>query len=111
MFRPIGHVAMVHLDLNITNFGIQEFTPFNDAEHAIFKGLPEMRGGYYYANDKPGWGIEIDEAEAAKHPFRHRSAEWRLGRDPPAGRADHQTVEPFRPLPTFAGKGGPGSRG
>ena len=31
----------------------------------------EMRGGYYYANDKPGWGIEIDEAEAAKHPFRH----------------------------------------
>jgi len=67
---PIGHVAMIHLDLNITNFGIQEFTPFNDAEHAIFKGLPEMRGGYYYATDKPGWGVEIDEAEAAKHPFR-----------------------------------------
>jgi mannonate dehydratase len=67
---PIGHVAMIHLDLNITNFGIQEFTPFNDAEHAIFKGLPEMRGGYYYATDKPGWGVEIDEKEAAKHPFR-----------------------------------------
>ncbi len=67
---PIGHVAMIHLDLNITNFGIQEYTPFNDAEHAIFKGLPEMRGGYYYATDKPGWGVEIDEAEAAKHPFR-----------------------------------------
>jgi mannonate dehydratase len=67
---PIGHAAMIHLDLNITNFGIQEFTPFNDAEKAIFKGTPEMRGGYYYANDKPGWGIEIDEAEAAKHPFR-----------------------------------------
>jgi mannonate dehydratase len=29
-----------------------------------------MRGGYYYATDKPGWGVEIDEAEAAKHPFR-----------------------------------------
>ena len=68
---PIGHTAMIHLDLNITNFGIQEFTPFNDAEKAIFKGVPEMRGGYYYANDRPGWGIEIDEAEAAKHPFRH----------------------------------------
>jgi len=67
---PIGHAAMIHLDLNITNFGIQEFTPFNDAEHAIFKGLPEMRGGYYYATDKPGWGVEIDEAEASKHPFR-----------------------------------------
>ena len=68
---PIGHVAMIHLDLNITNFGIQEFTPFNEAEHAIFKGLPEMRGGYYYATDKPGWGVEIDEKEAAKHPFNH----------------------------------------
>ncbi|HYS46982.1 MAG TPA: enolase C-terminal domain-like protein, partial [Rhizomicrobium sp.] len=67
---PIGHAAMIHLDLNITNFGIQEFTPFNDAEKAIFKGVPEMRGGYYYANDRPGWGIEIDETEAAKHPFR-----------------------------------------
>ena len=66
---PIGHAAMVHLDLNITNFGIQEFTPFNDAEKAIFKGVPEMRGGYYYANDKPGWGMEINEAAAAKHPF------------------------------------------
>jgi len=68
---PIGHAAMVHLDLNITNFGIQEYTPFNDAEKAIFKGVPEMRGGYSYANDRPGWGIEIDEAEAAKHPFNH----------------------------------------
>ncbi|HEX4270932.1 MAG TPA: enolase C-terminal domain-like protein [Rhizomicrobium sp.] len=67
---PIGHAAMVHLDLNITNFGIQEYTPFNDAEKAIFKGTPETRGGYTYASDKPGWGIEIDEAEAAKHPFR-----------------------------------------
>jgi mannonate dehydratase len=67
---PIGHAAMVHLDLNITNFGIQEYTPFNDAEKAIFKGTCETRGGYTYASDKPGWGIEVDEAEAAKHPFR-----------------------------------------
>ena len=68
---PIGHCAMVHLDLNITNFGIQEYTPFNEAERAIFKGAPETRGGYTYASDKPGWGIEIDEKEAAKYPFNH----------------------------------------
>ena len=36
---------------------------------AIFHGVPEMKGGYLYANDTPGWGIEIDEAAAAKHPF------------------------------------------
>jgi hypothetical protein len=23
-----------------------------------------------YSNDKPGWGIDIDEAAAAKHPYR-----------------------------------------
>ena len=66
---PVGHMAMVHLDLNITNFGIQEYSEFNDATKEIFPGLPEMKGGYLYANDKPGWGIEINEAAAAKHPF------------------------------------------
>jgi mannonate dehydratase len=67
---PIGHMAMVHLDLNITNFGIQEYSEFNANHREIFHGVPEMRGGYLYANDKPGWGIEIDEAAAARHPFR-----------------------------------------
>jgi mannonate dehydratase len=67
---PIGHAAMVHLDLSITNFGIQEYTPFNEAETAIFKDAPVMKNGYFYANDEPGWGIEVDESEAAKFPFR-----------------------------------------
>jgi mannonate dehydratase len=68
---PIGHTAMAHLDINITNFGIQEYTPFNDAEKEIFPGVPEMKGGYYYLNDKPGWGIEVNEAAAKKYPFKH----------------------------------------
>jgi mannonate dehydratase len=67
---PIGHMAMVHLDLNITNFGIQEYSGFSDATREIFHGVPEMKNGYAYANDAPGWGIEIDEAAAAKHPFK-----------------------------------------
>jgi mannonate dehydratase len=67
---PIGHVAMQHLDINITNFGIQEYTPYNDAEKAIFSGLPEMKNGYSWQTGKPGWGVEVDEKEAAKHPFR-----------------------------------------
>jgi mannonate dehydratase len=66
---PIGHMCMVHMDLNATNFGIQEYTPFNEATVEIFKGCPEMRGGYLYANDRPGWGIEVDEAAAARRPF------------------------------------------
>ncbi len=66
---PIGHMAMTHLDLSITNFGIQEYSEMNEATLAIFQGAPVMKGGYLYANDAPGWGIEIDEALAAKHPF------------------------------------------
>jgi mannonate dehydratase len=67
---PIGHMCMVHLDLTCTNFGIQEYTPFNAVSQEVFKGCPEMRGGYAYANDRPGWGIEVDEKLAAAHPFR-----------------------------------------
>jgi len=67
---PVGHAAMVHLDVSITNFGIQEYTPFNAVTREIFQGCPEMKGGYIYPNDKPGWGIEIDEKAAAAHPFR-----------------------------------------
>ncbi|MFO1248726.1 MAG: enolase C-terminal domain-like protein [Alphaproteobacteria bacterium] len=67
---PIGHMAMTHLNLSITNFGIQEYSEMNDATKEIFHGVPEMKNGYLWANDKPGWGMEIDEAAAAKHPFR-----------------------------------------
>jgi len=70
---PIGHAAMAHLDLSITNFGIQEHTPFNDATREVFHGVPEMKNGYIWANDNPGWGIEIDEKAAAKYPFRQNA--------------------------------------
>jgi mannonate dehydratase len=67
---PIGHMCMLHLDLACTNFGIQEYTPFNEVTQSVFHGCPEMKGGYAYANDRPGWGMEIDEKAAAAHPFR-----------------------------------------
>jgi mannonate dehydratase len=66
---PIGHMCNVHLSLASTKFGILEYTPFNEATREIFSGCPEMKGGYMYANERPGWGIEVDEAAAAKRPF------------------------------------------
>lgn len=66
---PVGHMANVTLDLVSYNFGIQEYSPFNDRTQAIFHGCPEWRDGYLWVNEKPGWGIEIDEKEAAKAPF------------------------------------------
>ncbi len=66
---PVGHMANVTLDIVSYNFGIQEYTPFNERTQAIFQGCPVMKDGYLWVNENPGWGIEIDEKEAAKAPF------------------------------------------
>jgi mannonate dehydratase len=66
---PIGHCANVTLDLVSPNFGVQEWTFPNEHIQEIFTGYPVVRDGYVYANEKPGWGIEINETAAAKYPF------------------------------------------
>jgi mannonate dehydratase len=66
---PIGHCANVTLDLVSPNFGVQEWTFPNERIQEIFTGYPVVRDGYVYANEKPGWGIEINETAAAKYPF------------------------------------------
>ena len=66
---PIGHAANLALDLVSYNFGIQEYSPFSAPVREVFSGCPEMKNGFLYATEKPGWGIEIDEKAAKKYPF------------------------------------------
>ncbi len=66
---PVGHACNVHLDLAVPNFGIQEAREFSQAEQEVFPGCPELKDGYYYASDKPGFGIDIDLKLAAKFPI------------------------------------------
>ena len=66
---PIGHCANVALDVACYNFGIQEYSAFNDASREVFQGCPALKDGYVYANEAPGWGVEVDEKAAAKYPF------------------------------------------
>jgi len=66
---PVGHACNVALDLACWNFGIQEYSPFNERVREVFQGCPEMKNGYLYANEAPGWGIEVDEKAAARYPF------------------------------------------
>ncbi len=77
---PVGHMANITLDIVSYNFGIQEYTPFNAATQEIFQGCPEMKDGYFWVNERPGWGIEIDEKVAAKFPFtdgaNHLNGGW-----------------------------------
>jgi mannonate dehydratase len=66
---PIGHAANLHLDLASTNFGIQEAFLFGPVAQAVFPGTPDIRDGMMWSNERPGLGIDIDEALAAKHPY------------------------------------------
>jgi len=66
---PVGHAANVALDLACYNFGVQEYSAFPERVREVFSGVPEMKNGYLYANEAPGWGIEVDEKAAAKYPF------------------------------------------
>jgi mannonate dehydratase len=66
---PVGHAANLHLGLHVPNFGIQEATLWGEPTRAVFPGCPDIRDGAMWANDAPGLGIDIDEVEAANHPF------------------------------------------
>lgn len=79
---PVGVAAQLALDLSTSNFGIQEFNGFSEAEQIVFPGCPEVRNGYMYANDKPGFGIDIDEEAAAKFPCRYHTNRWLWARLP-----------------------------
>lgn len=79
---PVGHAANLHLDLCVPNFGVQEWYGFSDRIREVFPGCPELRDGYAYPNDKPGLGVDIDEALAARYPCVNRLPDWTLARLP-----------------------------
>lgn len=66
---PVGHMTNLTLDLTHPNFGIHEHVGYPPLVQDIFQGCLEVRDGYAWINEKPGWGIEVNEALAAKHPI------------------------------------------
>jgi len=92
---PVAHAANIHIDLSARNFGIQEWSgtePPNfilhelrgprDALLNVFPGMPVFENGYVYPNGKPGLGVELDEAEAAKFPCDASPTKWTQTRLP-----------------------------
>ena len=70
---PVNQAAAMHLDLASYSFGIQEENHFSEQELEAFPGHPVLKGGYLYANDAPGLGLDIDE-EKADRLYSQRSA-------------------------------------
>ncbi len=79
---PVGHAANLHLDVWAPNFGIQEWYLPSEIEYEVFPGLPQVKDGYLYPNDRPGLGIEIDEKLAAKFPCEEIVEQWTQTRLP-----------------------------
>jgi mannonate dehydratase len=79
---PVGHACNLHLDLVCHNFGVQEWSGFSDELREVFPGCPEVRGGYMYPNDLPGFGIDLDEEKANRYPHRTGVDQWSQARLP-----------------------------
>jgi mannonate dehydratase len=73
---PPGHAANAHLDLAVHNFGIQEFTQFNQATQDVFPGCPTIKNGYLHVNEAPGWGVDLNEELAKKFPLPANPGYW-----------------------------------
>lgn len=67
---PATHAANVHLDCAIPNFGIQEMVFFLEPVHEVMPGAPEFRDGYLIPSEMPGLGVDVNEAAAAKYPYK-----------------------------------------
>ncbi|THV29488.1 enolase C-terminal domain-like protein [Glycomyces paridis] len=65
---PIGAAANVALDVTSAAFGIQEGHLYGEAVHEVFPGTLRIENGWLHPNETPGWGIDLDEAAAAKFP-------------------------------------------
>lgn len=89
---PVNQMAACHLDLACWNFGIQEENHFRPEELEVFPGHAILEGGYLYANDQPGLGIDIDEAKAKALLNPEEASRPRLYM--PDRRADGTVVRP-----------------
>jgi mannonate dehydratase len=88
---PVGHAANVALDLACHNFGIQELMPPGPATLEVFPGCLQLRDGCLWANEAPGWGIDVDESLAGKYPYPEHPYQ---GAWPAIRRADGGVVRP-----------------
>ena len=67
---PVCMGAALHFDLWVPNFGVQEYMRHTDETDAVFPHAYTFADGYLHPGDAPGHGVDIDEALAARYPYR-----------------------------------------
>ena len=66
---PVCLAAALHFDLNVHNFGIQEYMPHNADTDRVFPHNYTFQDGAMHPGDAPGLGVDIDETLAATFPY------------------------------------------
>ncbi len=57
---PVGSMTNLTLDLTHENFGIHEHFDYPPLVKDIFRGHLQIKDGYAWISDEPGWGIEVE---------------------------------------------------
>ena len=67
---PVTMAAALHFGLSIPNFGVQEYMRHTAETDAVFPHAYSFAGGLMHPGDAPGLGVDLDEALAAKYPYK-----------------------------------------
>jgi len=67
---PVCMGAALHFDTWVPNFGVQEYMRHTEATDEVFPHDYQFSNGSLFAGDSPGHGVDIDEALAAKYPYK-----------------------------------------
>lgn len=67
---PVCMGAALHFDTWVPNFGIQEYMFHTEETDAVFPHDYVFREGRLHCGERPGHGVDIDEALARKFPYR-----------------------------------------
>jgi len=66
---PVAMAGALHFDLSVHNFGIQEYMRHTEETDQVFQHAYTFEHGAMHPGDKPGLGVDIDEALAATFPY------------------------------------------
>jgi mannonate dehydratase len=67
---PVAMAAALHFDLSVPNFGIQEYMRHSAETDAVFPHGYVFANGALHPGEAPGLGVDVDEALAARYPYK-----------------------------------------
>lgn len=67
---PVTMGTALHFDSWVPNFGIQEYMRHTPETDAVFPHDYRFEDGHMMVGERSGHGVEIDEALAAKYPYK-----------------------------------------